>query len=194
MSCDVLVLEQYYHHHALCDCRVCVNAFVVLDSSQDCWVFMIMFMSMVHVIVHSVILFMIWFIMILAVFVIHIMIHMSESNCQFSSFIYLVRADYKEWLWWNSFTKLGALCLIIMYDFHVHCSYSSHLIRSSNHAACVFHFMLSIKSIKYESSLFLTIVDCGSDTCLSIRSFFKSHNKLTWNVECTLISDSSLSS
>ena len=128
------------------------------------------------------------------VFMIHFMNYVSESNHQFSSFIHSVRTNHEEWFSWNSFIKIDVFFLIIMYNFHVLCSYSSHLIRSSNHVNFMFHFMLSIKSTKYESSSFSTIVSCDDSTCLSIRLSFKSHNRLTWNVEWTFISDDNLSS
>ena len=81
------------------------------------------------------------------------------------------------------FNQNWCVFFIIMYDFHVLHSYSSHLIRSSNHVNFVFYFMSSIKSTKYESSLFSTIVSCNDDTCLLIRSSFENHNRLMWNVE-----------
>ena len=128
------------------------------------------------------------------VFVVCFVNHVSEGNCQFSSFIHSVETDCKEWFSWNSFIKIDTSFFIIMYNFHVLCSYSSHLIRSSNHVNFMFHFMSSIKLIKYESSVFLTIVSCSNDTCLLIKSSFKSCNKLMWNVEWTFISDDNLSS
>jgi len=83
---------------------------------------------------------------------------------------------------------------IIVYDSHVLHLYSSHLIRSSNHVNFMFHFMSSIKSTKYKSFLFSTIMNCDDNTCLSIESFFKNHNRLTWNIEWTFISDDNSSS
>ena len=111
----------------------------------------------------------------------------SDDNHLFSSFIHSVRADCEKWFSWNSFSSSEASFLIIMYDFHVLCSYSSHLIKSLNCVNCVFHFMSLIESTKYESSLFLMIVDCDDDTCLLIRLFFDDCNKLVWNVRCIFI-------
>ncbi len=68
---------------------------------------------------------------------------------------------------------------IIMYNFHVFYSYSSYLIKSSNCADFMFHFMSLIELTKYESSLFSTIMSYDSDICLLIKLFFKNHNKLT---------------
>ncbi len=120
--------------------------------------------------------------------------HVSENNHQFSSFTHSVKADHKEWSWWNSFIKIDASFFIIMYNSHVLHSYSSHLIRSSNHANFMFHFMLSIKLIKYKSSSFLIIMNYDSSTYLLIRSSFKNHNKLIWNIKWIFISDDNSSS
>src|SRR5205809_936799 len=79
---------------------------------------------------------------------------------------------------YNSFIKIDVFFFIIMYDSHVLHLYSSHLIRSLNHVNFVFHFMSSIKSTKYRSSSFSTIMNCDDDTCLLIRSSFKNHNRL----------------
>jgi len=67
---------------------------------------------------------------------------------------------------------------IIIYDFHDFYLYFSYLIRSSNHVNFMFHFMLLIKLIKYESSLFSIIISYNNDTCLLIKLFFENHNKL----------------
>ena len=128
------------------------------------------------------------------VFVIHFMNHVLRDNHQFSSFIHSAEADHEEWFSWNSFIKIDVFFFIIVYDSHVFCLYSSYLIRSSNCVNFVFHFMSSIKSTKYESSSFSTIMSCDDDTCLLIESFFESHNKLMWNVEWIFISDNNLSS
>ena len=76
------------------------------------------------------------------------------------------------------FYQNKCIFFIIVYDFHVLHSYFFHLIRSSNCVNFVFHFMSLIKSIKYESCLFLIIVNCDDSICLLIRSFFKNCNKL----------------
>ena len=128
------------------------------------------------------------------VFVICFVNHVSENIHWFSSFIHSVEADHKKWSSWNFFINSEIFFLIIMYNFHVYCSYSFHLIRSSNHMNFMFHFMLLIKSTKYESCSFSTIMSCDDDTCLLIKSFFKNYNRLTWNVEWTFISDDNLNS
>ena len=131
----------------------------------------------------------------LQVCVFHVfMFCVSDDNCLFFSFIHSAETDCEKWSSWNSFSSSEASFLIIVYDSHVLCSYSSHLIKSSNYVDCVFHFMSSIKSTKYKSSLFLTIVDCSSSTFLLIRLFFDDCNKLVWNVECIFISDDNSSS
>src|SRR6266487_3655773 len=76
------------------------------------------------------------------------------------------------------FIKINVFFFIIVYDSHVLCSYSSHLIRNSNCADFVFHFMSLIKLIKYKSSLFSIIMSCNDNTCLLIRLSFKNYNKL----------------
>ena len=118
----------------------------------------------------------------------------SDGNCLFSSFIQLAGAGRERWSSWNSFSPLGASFLIIVYDFHVLCSYSFHLIKSSNCADCVFHFMSLIESTKYRSFLFLMIVDCDDSTCLLIRLFFDDCNRLMWNIRCIFISGGNSSS
>ena len=130
----------------------------------------------------------------ICVFMICFMNHVSEDNCQFSSFTYSVRTDHKEWFLWNFFTNLKTFFLIIMYNSHVCCLYFFHLIRSSNHVNFMFHFMLSIKSTKYRSCSFSIIMSCSDDTCLSIRLFFENYNKLTWNVKWIFISDNNSNS
>ena len=110
-------------------------------------------------------------------------LHVFDDNHLFSFFIHLAETNHKEWFLWNSFINLKTSFLIIMYDFHVCCSYFSYLIRSSNHMNFMFHFMSSIKSTKYESCSFLIIMNCDDSTCLLIESFFKNYNRLTWNVE-----------
>ena len=117
-----------------------------------------------------------------------------DSNHLFSFFTHSAEADCEKWFLWNSFTSSEVFFLIIMYSFHVYCSYSSHLIRSSNHMNFMFHFMLLIKSTKYESCSFSTIMSCDDSICLLIESFFKNHNKLTWNIEWIFISDDNSSS
>ncbi len=117
-----------------------------------------------------------------------------ESNYWFSFFIHSAGAGCEEWSSWNFFIKIDVSFFIVMYDSHVLCLYSSHLIRSSNCADFMFHFMSSIKSTKYELSSFSTIVDCSDGTCLPIRLSFKSCNRLTWNIEWTFISDDNSSS
>src|SRR6266487_3794371 len=76
------------------------------------------------------------------------------------------------------FIKINVFFFIIIYDSHVLCSYSSHLIRNSNHANFMFHFMSLIKLIKYRSSLFSIIMNYDDDTYLLIELSFKNHNKL----------------
>ena len=120
--------------------------------------------------------------------------HVSDDNHLFSSFIHSAKADCERWSSWNSFSSSRTSFLIIMYGFHVLCSYSSHLIKSSNCADCAFYFMSLIKSTKYGPSSFSTIVDCSSSTCLLIRLFFNDCNKFVWNIECTFISDDNSSS
>ena len=133
--------------------------------------------------------------LLLQVHVFHVfMFHVSDDNCLFSSFIHPAGAGREKWSSWNSFNSSEASFLINMYDSHVLCSYSSHLIKSSNCADCMFYFMSSIKSTKYGPFLFSMIVDCDGGTCLLIRLFFDDCNKLVWNVECTFISDDNLSS
>jgi len=168
-----LLHQRFQNFHISCACNQFVFMFmiVIFDHDQN------------QVFIHD-----------FSVFVIHFMIHVSESNHWFSFFTYSIRADCEEWSWWNSFIKADAFFFIIMYDSHVLCSYSSHLIRSSNHVNFVFHFMSLIESTKYEFSSFSTIVSCDDSTCLLIRSSFKSHNKLMWNVEWTFISDDNSSS
>ena len=122
------------------------------------------------------------------------MIHVSESNYWFLSFTYSVEASYEEWSWWNFFIKMSVSFFIIIYDSHVLCLYSSHLIRSSNHANFIFYFMLLIKLTKYESSLFSIIISYDDSTYLLIELFFENHNRLMWNIEWTFISDDNLSS
>jgi len=112
------------------------------------------------------------------VFMIHFINHVSENNHWFSSFIHLVRINHEEWSSWNFFIKINVFFFIIMYDFHVLCSYSSHLIRSSNHMNFMFHFMLLIKLIKYRLSSFLIIINYDDDTYLLIKSSFENYNKL----------------
>ena len=114
-------------------------------------------------------------------------IHLSESDYLFSSFAHFIEADYERWSSWNFFIRIRASFFIIVYDFHVLCLYSSHLIRSSNCASWIYHLMSSIESTKYEFSLLSTVTDDDSDICHLIRSCFKSSNKLTWNIECIFI-------
>ena len=131
---------------------------VIFNHNQN-WVFFLIFLSS-------------WF-----------TFHVLESNCWFSFFTHSVRTDYKEWSWWNFFIKTDVFFFIVVYSSHVLYSYSSHLIRSLNCMNFMFHFMLLIESMKYESSSFSTIVNCDNDTCLLIRLFFENHNKLIWNIE-----------
>ena len=119
---------------------------------------------------------------------------MSDNNYLFSSFIHSIRADYERWFLWNFFSSSKTFFLIIMYDSHVLCLYSSHLIKNLNYINCMFYFMSLIESTKYKSSLFSTIIDCSNNIYLSIESFFNGCNKLVWNVRCTFISDDNSSS
>ena len=112
----------------------------------------------------------------------------SEEN------LYFIEADYERWSSWNFFIKIRVFFFIVVYDFHVLCLYSSHLIRSSNCASWIHHLMSSIKSTKYESSSLLTVTNSSSDTCCLIRSCFENSNKLTWNIECIFISSDKSSS
>ena len=138
--------------------------------------------------------FMFFFIMFFSVFMFCVfMIHVSENNHQFSSFIHSVKINHEKWSWWKFFIKTDVFFFIIMYDSHVFCLYSSHLIRNSNHVNFIFYFMLLIESTKYRSSLLSTIMSCDSDICLSIRSSFENCNRLTWNIEWTFISNDNLS-
>ena len=87
--------------------------------------------------------------------------------------IILMKFFYQNWY----------VFFIIIYNSHILCLYSSHLIKSLNCVNFMFHFMSLIKLTKYRSSLFSTIMSCDNDIYLSIRLFFKNHNKLTWNIE-----------
>ena len=107
-------------------------------------------------------------------------------------FAHFVETDHKKWFSWNFFIIIEAFFFIVMYNSHVLHSYSSHLIRSLNHVNFVFHFMLSIKSTKYRSFLFSTIVNYNNDTYLLIESSFKNHNRLIWNIEWTFILNNNL--
>jgi hypothetical protein len=122
-----------------------------------------------------------------------LLVHVLDNNCLFLFFIYLAGAGHKEWSLWNSFTFLDVFFLIIMYSSHDCCLYSSYLIRSSNHADYMFYFMLLIKLTKYRPSLFSTIVDYNSSTCLLIESSLENCNRLTWNTRWIFNSDDSLS-
>ena len=122
------------------------------------------------------------------------MFYILDNNYLFSSFIYLIRINYKRWFSWNSFSSFRVSFLIIMYDSHVLCLYSSHLIKSLNYVNCTFHFMLLIESTKYESFSFSIIIDYNNSTCLLIKLFFDDCNKLVWNIRCTFISDNNSSS
>jgi len=118
---------------------------------------------------------------------IRFVIYLSENDYLFLFFIYFVETDQEKWSLWNSFIRIDVSFFIIIYDFHVFCSYSSHLIRNSNHAFWIYHLMSLIESTKYESSLLSTVTDSSSDTCYFIRSCFENSSKLMWNVEYIFI-------
>ena len=118
----------------------------------------------------------------------------SEDNHQFSSFTHSAEINHKEWSWWNFFIKINASFFIIIYDSHILCSYSSYLIRSSNHVNFIFHFISLIELIKYRSFLFSIIISYDDDIYLLIRSSFKNYNRMIWNIEWTFISDNNSSS
>ena len=120
------------------------------------------------------------------VFVIYFMNHVSENNCQIF-FIHSIKTNHEEWFWWNFFIKISMFFLLLYMIFMFFCSYFSHLIKSLNCTNFMFYFILSIKLIKYESFLFLTIINCDNNTCLLIKSFFKNHNKLIWNIKWIFI-------
>ena len=115
------------------------------------------------------------------------MICLSESDYLFLSFVHFVEADYKRWSLWNSFIRIDVSFFIIIYDSHVLCSYSSHVIRSSNHVSWIHHLMSSIKSTKYESFSLSTVTNNDSDICHFIRSCFENSNKLIWNIKYIFI-------
>ena len=121
-------------------------------------------------------------------------IHLSENDHLFSSFVHFVKTDQERWSSWNSFIRIEISFFIIVYDSHVLYLYFSHLIRSSNCASWVCHLMSSIKSTKYESSSLSTIMSSDSDTCYSTELCFENSNKLMWNVECIFISSDKSSS
>jgi len=94
VSCDVLVLGQHYHHHALRGRRVRVDAFVVLDSSRDCRVFVVMLMGVFRVIVRGVVSF-----VVLAAFVVRVVFRVSGGNRRFPSFTHPAGAGREGWSW-----------------------------------------------------------------------------------------------
>ena len=73
---------------------------------------------------------------------------------QLSIFFFYSFSQNKLWkmILMKFFYQNKCVFFIIVYSFHVFCSYSFYLIRSSNCVNFVFHFMLSIKSTKYRFS------------------------------------------
>ena len=103
-------------------------------------------------------------------------------------FFYLFNQDRSQrMIFMKFFYQNWCVFFIVVYDFHVLCSYSSHLIRSSNHMNFMFHFMSLIKLTKYELCSFSIIMNYDNSTCLLIKSSFKNHNKLMWNIEWIFI-------
>ena len=102
-------------------------------------------------------------------FVIHFVIHMSESNHQFSSFIHSIRTNHKEWSWWNFFIKADAFfllsCTVFMFFFHILLIWSEvQIMQTSYFISCYQSSQQNMSLLHFQQSwvVMMTLV-CQSD-------------------------------